>query len=165
MNKEWIFLWSSWPAMRISNPAVQAMKLGTRLLPNRWIRKNYWKNVRMFTNWKKRRLLIPLQNFFKKGLPFHPETPQENHRAYLEGESDAAKQLYNYVGLVALTNMSVLINGSSGTGKKYGAPHPSTEQTEWQAVYRGRLRFDPQRIGCIRFFGHVKGSFYRSTDG
>lgn len=41
--------------------------------------------------------------------------------AYLEGESDAAKQLYNYVGLVAPTNMSVLINGASGTGKEYVA--------------------------------------------
>lgn len=33
----------------------------------------------------------------------------ESHRTYLEGESEAAKQLYNYVGLVAPTNMSVLI--------------------------------------------------------
>ncbi len=40
---------------------------------------------------------------------------------YLEGESDAAKQLYNYVKLVSPTNMSVLINGASGTGKEYVA--------------------------------------------
>ena len=40
---------------------------------------------------------------------------------YLEGESDAAKQLYNYVNLVSPTNMSVLINGASGTGKEYVA--------------------------------------------
>ena len=40
---------------------------------------------------------------------------------YLEGESDAAKQLYNYVRLVAPTTMSVLINGASGTGKEYVA--------------------------------------------
>ena len=37
---------------------------------------------------------------------------------FLEGESDAAKQLYNYVKLVSPTNMSVLINGASGTGKE-----------------------------------------------
>ncbi|WP_436197660.1 sigma 54-interacting transcriptional regulator [Streptococcus pneumoniae] len=42
-------------------------------------------------------------------------------QAYLEGESDAARQLYNYVDLVAPTNMSVLINGASGTGKEYVA--------------------------------------------
>ena len=40
---------------------------------------------------------------------------------FLEGESDAAKQLYNYVKLVAPTSMSVLINGASGTGKEYVA--------------------------------------------
>ena len=40
---------------------------------------------------------------------------------YLEGESDAARQLYNYVNLVSPTNMSVLINGASGTGKEYVA--------------------------------------------
>lgn len=40
---------------------------------------------------------------------------------FLEGESDAAKQLYNYVNLVAPTNMAVLINGASGTGKEYVA--------------------------------------------
>ena len=40
---------------------------------------------------------------------------------FLEGESDSAKQLYNYVRLVAPTTMSVLINGASGTGKEYVA--------------------------------------------
>lgn len=39
----------------------------------------------------------------------------------LEGESEAARQLYTYVGLVAPTPMSVLINGASGTGKEYVA--------------------------------------------
>ena len=57
----------------------------------------------------------------KKGASTSSKDSTENHRAYLEGESDAAKQLYNYVGLVAPTNMSVLINGSSGTGKEYVA--------------------------------------------
>ena len=40
----------------------------------------------------------------------------------LEGESDAAKQLYNYVKTGChLPHMSVLINGASGTGKEYVA--------------------------------------------
>ena len=44
---------------------------------------------------------------------------------FLEGESDAAKQLYNYVKLVSPTNMSVLINGGSRAGgpwRRRGAP-------------------------------------------
>ena len=40
---------------------------------------------------------------------------------YLEGKSEASKQLYSYVQLVAPTPMSVLILGASGTGKEYVA--------------------------------------------
>lgn len=84
----------------------------------------------------------------------------ENHRAYLEGESDAAKQLYNYVGLVAPTNMSVLINGSSGTGKEYVAHriHQLSKRNDkpFIAVDCGSI---PKELAASEFFGHVKGSF------
>lgn len=84
----------------------------------------------------------------------------ENHRAYLEGESDAAKQLYNYVGLVAPTNMSVLINGSSGTGKEYVAHriHQLSKRNNkaFIAVDCGSI---PKELAASEFFGHVKGSF------
>lgn len=40
---------------------------------------------------------------------------------FLEGESEAARKLYSMVSLVAPTQMSVLINGASGTGKEYVA--------------------------------------------
>lgn len=84
----------------------------------------------------------------------------ENHQAYLEGESDAAKQLYNYVGLVAPTNMSVLINGSSGTGKEYVAHriHQLSKRNDkpFIAVDCGSI---PKELAASEFFGHVKGSF------
>lgn len=84
----------------------------------------------------------------------------ENHRAYLEGESDAAKQLYNYVGLVAPTNMSVLINGASGTGKEYVAHriHQLSKRNNkpFIAVDCGSI---PKELAASEFFGHVKGSF------
>ena len=70
----------------------------------------------------------------KKGSSASSGNATEAHHAYLEGESDAAKQLYNYVGLVAPTNMSVLINGSSGTGKEYVAHRIhqlSTRRLHW----------------------------------
>lgn len=80
--------------------------------------------------------------------------------AYLEGESDAAKQLYHYVNLVAPTNMSVLINGASGTGKEYVAHriHQLSKRSEqpFIAIDCGSI---PKELAASEFFGHVKGSF------
>ena len=53
--------------------------------------------------------------------------PKKSSRAlrrflrYIKGESEASKQLYEFVSLVAPTPMSVLILGASGTGKEYVA--------------------------------------------
>ena len=79
---------------------------------------------------------------------------------YLEGESDAAKQLYSYVRLVAPTNMSVLINGASGTGKEYVAHriHQLSKRADkpFIAIDCGAI---PKELAASEFFGHVKGSF------
>lgn len=79
---------------------------------------------------------------------------------YLEGESDAAKQLYNYVRLVAPTNMSVLINGASGTGKEYVAHRihqlSKRSQQPFIAIDCGSI---PKELAASEFFGHVKGAF------
>ena len=96
----------------------------------------------------------------KKSTSISSKDSTENHHAYLEGESDAAKQLYNYVGLVAPTNMSVLINGSSGTGKEYVAHriHQLSKRNDkpFIAVDCGSI---PKELAASEFFGHVKGSF------
>ena len=101
----------------------------------------------------------------KKGASTSSKDSTENHRAYLEGESDAAKQLYNYVGLVAPTNMSVLINGSSGTGKEYVAHriHQLSKRNDkpFIAVDCGSI---PKELAASEFFGHVKGSFTGAID-
>ena len=95
------------------------------------------------------------QTATKKNLHSQPDA-----KDYLEGESDAAKQLYNYVGLVAPTNMSVLINGSSGTGKEYVAHriHQLSKRSDqpFIAVDCGSI---PKELATSEFFGHVKGSF------
>lgn len=79
---------------------------------------------------------------------------------YMEGESDAAKQLYSYVRLVAPTNMSVLINGASGTGKEYVAHriHQLSKRADkpFIAIDCGAI---PRELAASEFFGHVKGSF------
>ena len=79
---------------------------------------------------------------------------------YLEGESEAAHQLYNYVRLVAPTQMSVLINGASGTGKEYVAHHihqlSKRADKPFIAIDCGSI---PKELAASEFFGHVKGSF------
>lgn len=79
---------------------------------------------------------------------------------FLEGESEAARQLYNYVDLVAPTPMSVLINGASGTGKEYVAHriHQLSKRADkpFIAIDCGSI---PKELAASEFFGHVKGSF------
>lgn len=79
---------------------------------------------------------------------------------FLEGESEAARQLYNYVNLVAPTQMSVLINGASGTGKEYVAHriHQLSKRADkpFIAIDCGSI---PKDLAASEFFGHVKGSF------
>ena len=79
---------------------------------------------------------------------------------FLEGESEAARQLYNYVNLVAPTQMSVLINGASGTGKEYVAHriHQLSKRANkpFIAIDCGSI---PKDLAASEFFGHVKGSF------
>lgn len=80
--------------------------------------------------------------------------------SFLEGESDAAKQLYNYVRLVAPTTMSVLINGASGTGKEHIAHRihelSSRREKPFIPIDCGAI---PKELSASEFFGHVKGSF------
>nr|WP_321333276.1 sigma-54 dependent transcriptional regulator [uncultured Bacteroides sp.] len=84
---------------------------------------------------------------------------------YLEGESDAAKQLYNYVSLVAPTNMSVLIVGASGTGKEHVAQriHQLSKRSEhpFIAIDCGAI---PRDLAASEFFGHIRGSFTGAID-
>lgn len=79
---------------------------------------------------------------------------------FLEGDSEAARKLYSYVALVAPTQMSVLINGASGTGKEYVA-HRIHRQSKragkpFVAIDCGSI---PKELAASEFFGHVKGSF------
>lgn len=79
---------------------------------------------------------------------------------YIEGQSQAARQLYEHVRLVAPTDMSVLVTGASGTGKEYIARriHEQSNRSKapFVAVDCGAI---PKELATSEFFGHVKGSF------
>ena len=79
---------------------------------------------------------------------------------YIEGQSQAARQLYEHVRLVAPTDMSVLVTGASGTGKEYIARriHEQSNRSKapFVAVDCGAI---PKELAASEFFGHGKGSF------
>ncbi|RHJ91802.1 sigma-54-dependent transcriptional regulator [Parabacteroides bouchesdurhonensis] len=79
---------------------------------------------------------------------------------YIEGQSQASRQMYEYVRLVAPTDMSVLITGASGTGKEYVArrihEQSNRNKAPFIAVDCGAI---PKELAASEFFGHVKGSF------
>ena len=83
---------------------------------------------------------------------------------YIEGQSQAARQLYEHVRLVAPTDMSVLVTGASGTGKEYIARriHEQSNRSKapFVAVDCGAI---PKELAASEFFGHVKGSFTGGT--
>lgn len=110
-------------------------------------------------------LLLKINEAFKKtpeSIQQKPSatSPFQQSSAYLEGESDAAKQLYNYVRLVAPTNMSVLIIGASGTGKEYVAHRihelSTRNNNPFIPIDCGAI---PKELAASEFFGHIKGSF------
>ena len=79
---------------------------------------------------------------------------------YIEGQSQAARQLYEHVRLVAPTDMSVLVTGASGPGKESIARriHEQSNRSKapFVAVDCGAI---PKELAASEFFGHVKGSF------
>lgn len=85
---------------------------------------------------------------------------KETQSDYITGESKVAMQLHEHARLVAPTDMSVLLSGSSGTGKEYVAryihTHSLRKNTPFIAVDCGAI---PKDLAASEFFGHIKGSF------
>lgn len=89
-----------------------------------------------------------------------PRAAAGDEKEFIEGRSDASRRLYEYVDLVAPTNMSTLIVGESGTGKEHiaRAIHARSRRAAgpFVAVDCGTI---PRELAASEFFGHVKGSF------
>lgn len=138
--------------------AVQCMKLGARDYIAKPVRPD--------------ELLLKIREALKAPAPAAGDSSAEASREaaaqdpaaavpdYLEGRSDASRKLYEYVRLVAPTNMSVLICGASGTGKEHIARliHARSRRSDrpFVAIDCGTI---PGELAASEFFGHVKGSF------
>ncbi len=83
---------------------------------------------------------------------------------FIKGKSEKAKELYEFINVVAPTNISVLIIGDSGTGKEniaYSIHKLSKRESKpYVAVDCGAI---PKDLAASEFFGHVKGSFTGAT--
>lgn len=92
------------------------------------------------------------------------QEPTADVPRYIEGKSKASRQLYEYVGLVAPTPMSVLILGASGTGKEYVARRihelSPRHNKPFFALDCGAI---PKEVAASEFFGYVKGTFTGAT--
>ena len=79
---------------------------------------------------------------------------------YIEGKSEQARRLHEYINLVAPTSMSILIHGTSGTGKEHIAKliheKSNRKNAPFIAVDCGAI---PKELAASEFFGHLKGSF------
>jgi two-component system, NtrC family, response regulator HydG len=99
----------------------------------------------------------------KQALKKEVREPVDKHvstHTFIQGSSSQARQLKEFIELVAPTNMSVLIEGESGTGKENVARtihrlSPRSGQP-FVAVDCGALS---KELASSELFGHVKGAF------
>jgi len=79
---------------------------------------------------------------------------------FIKGNSTDADKLHAYIDIVAPTDMSVLIQGETGTGKEYAARaiHRLSTRSDkiFTAIDCGALS---RELAASELFGHVKGSF------
>ena len=104
-------------------------------------------------------LLMVIKSSLAKNDSKHVEI-KENDADFIRGKSAAADKLYEYIALVAPTDMSVIIQGESGTGKEYAARilHQESKRSAkpFVAIDCGALSKD---LAASELFGHIKGAF------
>lgn len=106
-------------------------------------------------------LLVLNEALNRKTTTTAPATQQQNVLSgFIEGNSEISKKLYEYIKLVAPTDMSVIILGESGTGKEYVARsiHSLSKRADkpFIAVDCGALS---KELAASELFGHIKGAF------
>jgi len=89
-----------------------------------------------------------------------PDKQSGSGSNYVYGNSLEYKKVYDYVNLVAPTNLSVFIKGESGVGKEHIA------RLIHEKSHRAAAPFIPVDCGAMskelsasEFFGHIRGSF------
>ncbi len=91
-----------------------------------------------------------------------PDKPKKvvRRKSFIIGESPQSKQVLQHIKLIAPTDMSVIIQGETGTGKEFVANeihnHSKRKDKPFIAIDCGAL---PRELAGSELFGHVKGAF------
>lgn len=127
--------------------AVQLMKLGARDYITKPIQREELINL--------------IGNIFEEKEPLNVASAISNvDEDFIVGDSPQIKQVIAEAKKVAPTNMSVIIEGETGTGKEYIARyiHQNSDRKDkpFVAIDCGAI---PKELANSELFGHVKGSF------
>ncbi|WP_279179947.1 sigma-54-dependent transcriptional regulator [Bacteroides acidifaciens] len=86
--------------------------------------------------------------------------PKHDSTEFYRGDSDKAREMYHRIGLVAPSDISVLIRGASGTGKEHIALELHKQSRRKNRPY---ITLDcgslPEDLAASELFGHRKGAF------
>jgi len=109
-------------------------------------------------------ILMTVQEALKQDLS--PKRPGSNEvkvvpgKKYVVGISHQSQAIQKHIELIAPTNLSVIIQGETGTGKEYVARaiHEKSKRNQgpFEAIDCGAL---PKDLAGSELFGHVKGAF------
>ena len=106
-------------------------------------------------------ILLTIKQAIKGGAkPKEPPKAPPEQSGFIIGESPQSKQVMKHVKLIAPTDMSVIIQGETGTGKEFVANeihrHSQRKDKPFVAIDCGAL---PKELAGSELFGHIKGAF------
>lgn len=101
-----------------------------------------------------------LSEMVKKAVRKKNSRAVAEDKDFISGESAAMLELIDKAKLVAPTDMSVLIQGETGSGKEYIARlihnHSKRKNKNFVAIDCGAI---PKELAASELFGHIKGAF------
>lgn len=101
-----------------------------------------------------------ISNIIKRAIKRRSGDQKETDDIFITGESAKMLELIDQASLVAPTDMSVLIQGETGSGKEYIArlihKNSARKNKKFMAIDCGAI---PRELAASELFGHVKGSF------
>lgn len=101
-----------------------------------------------------------IRDLVKRAIERRDDQVGELHERYITGDNSKMQKVIELTKLVAPTNMSVLIQGETGSGKEYIARliHNNSKRKKkaFMAIDCGAI---PGELASSELFGHVKGSF------